>query len=93
MLSFLITQLVSHDVFNFIENSDKKAVVLKINKNLSKINSIVVKKRNKIYDDFLYTFFSFDIYQNSERTHSEIIPSQITPLTAEYPVWSRSTFS
>jgi hypothetical protein len=93
MLSFLITQVVSHDVFNFIENSDKRVIVLNINKNLSKTNFILVKKRNKIYDDILFTLFSFDIYQNSDSTHSEIIASQITPHTAEYSVWSRSTFS
>ena len=93
MLSFIITQVVSHDVFDFIENSDKKIVVLKINKNLSKTNLILVKKRNKIYDDILNTFFSFDTYQNSGSTHLEIIDSQIIPLITGYSVWSRSTFS
>lgn len=93
LLSYLITQVISHDVFDFIENSDKSVVVLKINKNLSKTNLISGKKRNKIYDDILNTFFSYDIYQNSDSIFSEIISSQIIPLIAGYSVWSRSTFS
>jgi hypothetical protein len=93
LLSFLITQVVSHDVFNFIENSDKKIVVLKTNKNLSKTNTILAKKRIKIYDDALCSVFLFYFYPQIDSTLTSNIKLGFIPQTTKYSVWSRATFS
>lgn len=93
MLGFLVTQALSYAVFKIADSPDKKIVILKTNKSVSKTNSILSKKRIKIYDDILCAIILFDFCQNSDKEVSVISKSVNIPQTAEYAVWSRSTFS